>query len=163
MGVLGIYCRISNKRDNYSLGEQKRMGIEVCEKYGYEYKVYEEVKSGTKGIGGRKLFKEMMNLVEDGKLDGVVIYNVDRFLREKRVSIEIEDIYEEIGFEFFVDGSKREIGEYEKDKDWWENEVSRSSNEIRSMRRKFLVGLKKSYRDGISVGGGKKFGYDRIQ
>ena len=164
MGVLGVYCRISNKRDNYSLGEQKRMGIEVCEKNGYDYKVYEEVKSGTKGIVGRRLFKEMMNLVEDGKLDGVVIYNVDRFLRDKRVSIEIEDIYEELeGFEFFVDGDKRQIGEYEKDKDWWEFEVSRSSSEIRSMRRKFLVGLKKSYRDGISVGGGKKYGYDRIK
>lgn len=163
MGVLGVYCRISNKRDNYSLGEQKRMGIEVCELNGYEYKVYEEVESGIKGKVGRKYFNEMMSLVERGELEGVVIYNVDRFLRDKRVSIEIEDIYEEIdGFELYVDGFKREIGEYEKDKDWWEYEVSRSSNEIRSMRRKFFMGLKKSYRDGISVGGGKKYGYDRV-
>ena len=161
MGVLGVYCRISNKRDNYSLGEQKRMGIEVCDRNEFEYKVYEEVESGTKGLVGRKYFNEMMSLVESGDLEGVVIYNVDRFLRDKRVSIEIEDVYESLdGFELYVDGIRREIGEYEKDKDWWEYEVSRSANEIRSMRRKFFVGLKKSYRDGISVGGGKKFGYD---
>ena len=163
MGVLGVYCRISNKRDNYSLGEQKRMGIEVCDRNGFEYKVYEEVESGVKGKVGRKYFNEMMSLVESGDLEGVVIYNVDRFLRDKRVSIEIEDVYESLdGFELYVDGIRREIGEYEKDKDWWEYEVSRSANEIRSMRRKFFVGLKKSYRDGISVGGGKKFGYDRV-
>ena len=164
MGVLGVYCRISNKRENYSLGEQKRMGIEVCNRNGFDYKIYEEVESGIKGKVGRKYFKEMMSLLEDGDLDGVVIYNVDRFLRDKRVSIEIEDIYEEIGgFELYVDGIKKEIGEYERDKDWWEWEVSRSGNEIRSMRRKFTMGLSKSYRDGISYGGGKKYGYDRIK
>tara|TARA_R110000737_G_scaffold352307_1_gene397756 strand:- start:181 stop:1887 length:1707 start_codon:yes stop_codon:yes gene_type:complete len=164
MGVLGVYCRISNKRDNYSMGEQKRMGIEVCENNGFDYKIYEEVESGVKGKVGRKYFKEMMSLVEEGVLDGVVIYNVDRFLRDKRVSIEVEDIYEENdGFELYVDGIKREIGEYENDKDWWEYEVSRSGNEIRSMRRKFFMGLKKSYRDGLSYGGGRRYGFIRVK
>lgn len=164
MGVLGVYCRISNKRENYSLDEQKRMGIEVCKNNGFEYKHYEEVESGIKGGLGRKHFKKMMSLVEEGVLDGVVIYNVDRFLRDKRVSIEVEDIYEEIGgFELYVDGIKREIGEYEKDKDWWEYEVSRSGNEIRSMRRKFFMGLKKSYRDGLSYGGGRRYGFIRVK
>ena len=161
MGKLGVYCRISNKRENYSLGEQKRMGIEVCEREGYEYEVYEEIQSGVKV--DRKMFTEMMEKVERKELDGVVIYNVDRFLRDKRVSILVEDIYEDLeGFIFYVDGRRRLIGEYEEDKDWWEYEISRSSNEIRSMRRKFFVGLKKSYRDGISVGGGIKFGYKRL-
>lgn len=164
MGVLGVYCRISNKRENYSLDEQKRMGIEVCKNNGFEYRHYEEVESGIKGGLGRKHFKKMMSLVEEGVLDGVVIYNVDRFLRDKRVSIEVEDIYEEIGgFELYVDGIKREIGEYEKDKDWWEYEVSRSGNEIRSMRRKFFMGLKKSYRDGLSYGGGRRYGFIRVK
>ena len=164
MGVLGVYCRISNKRENYSLEEQKRMGIDVCNSNGFDYRHYEEVESGVKGKVGRKYFKEMMSLVEEGVLDGVVIYNVDRFLRDKRVSIEVEDIYEEMdGFELYVDGIKREIGEYEKDKDWWEYEVSRSGNEIRSMRRKFFMGLKKSYRDGISYGGGRRYGFERVR
>ena len=74
MGVLGVYCRISNKRENYSLDEQKRMGIEVCKNNGFEYRHYEEVESGVKGGLGRKHFKKMMSLVEEGVLDGVLIF-----------------------------------------------------------------------------------------
>ena len=47
------------------------MGIEVCKNKGFEYRHYEEVESGVKGGLGRKYFKKMMSLVEEGVLDGL--------------------------------------------------------------------------------------------
>ena len=46
---IGIYCRVSTdkQKDNTSIDEQKRLGIEFCSRKGFDFEVYSEQISGA--------------------------------------------------------------------------------------------------------------------
>ena len=45
---IGIYCRVSSlsqKKEGYSISNQRVRGIEYCDKMGYEYEIFETLQT----------------------------------------------------------------------------------------------------------------------
>jgi DNA invertase Pin-like site-specific DNA recombinase len=80
----GIYLRVSDKRqlDNYSLGDQERLGRERAAQEGWQIvEIYrEEAQRG--GTDQRPKFRAMLADVEAHRLDILIVWNIDRFSRE---------------------------------------------------------------------------------
>ena len=66
------------------------MGIEFCEKKGFEYEVFSDVISGTKI--NRVDWNKLVDGLYNKEFDGIWLYNFDRLQRGKRVMIYFEDI-----------------------------------------------------------------------
>ena len=139
---IGIYCRISTKNqlEKSSLITQKKMGIEFCERKGFNYEVFNDVISGTKinRIELGKLVEKLYNK----ELEGIWLYNWDRLQREKRVMIYFEDILEDTKCKLFVDNIERDIINNESDRMDYEFRGVMNNLELRIIRRRMSVGLK---------------------
>ena len=81
---LGIYCRVSSKKqmDNTSLENQKDRGIDFCNENDFQYEIYSDVISGNKV--NRDGLNELYEKIYDGSLDGIILYEWDRLIRENR-------------------------------------------------------------------------------
>ena len=77
---IGVYCRVSGdkQRDNTSLPQQKKFGVDFCERNGYEYEVFSEVVSGSKSFEDRKMFSLMQNKIVNGEINGIWILDLSR-------------------------------------------------------------------------------------
>ncbi len=89
----GIYYRVSSEEqvDGFSLDAQRRLLQEYCATKGWS--IAEEYADEGKSARGdtiekRPAFKRMMEDVEDGRLDAVVVHKIDRFSRNIRVTFE---------------------------------------------------------------------------
>jgi len=78
---IAIYTRVStsNQRDNTSLDFQENFGIKFCQDMGYEYEVFSEAKSGDSL--NRNEFNKLQNLIKDGLIDAIWVYDNDRLTR----------------------------------------------------------------------------------
>ena len=109
--VVGIYCRVSSKKqeDNESLGAQKNRGIRFCKSNGYDYKVYEEVVSGTVIGNKRDAFSELESDLYNKKVDGIWLYDWDRMMREEMVGLVFRDLIIETKCKLFVGGVEKDL------------------------------------------------------
>ena len=82
--IAGIYIRVSTldqAREGFSLGEQEKQLKEHCESKGYEiYKVYADEGISAKN-DKRPAYREMMKDVENGVINVIVTYKLDRLTR----------------------------------------------------------------------------------
>lgn len=88
--MLGIYCRISNKkakRDDYSIDEQKESGIECAKALGLSYKMFvDKGISGTKEeITDRPEFALMIDGMEKGEITHVYCIDQSRLERNNLI------------------------------------------------------------------------------
>ena len=94
---VALYIRVSTQeqaKEGYSVGEQEKRLRSYCEAMGWEiYKVY--IDPGySGGDTNRPGLKTLINDVESGVLDKVVVYKLDRLSRsQKDTLILIEDIF----------------------------------------------------------------------
>ncbi|MFI3260584.1 MAG: recombinase family protein [bacterium] len=83
--VAGIYIRVSTEdqaREGFSLGEQKEKLLELCKfKQIDVYKVYEDAGISAKEMTRRTAFMEMLKDMEEGKINYIVAYKLDRVTR----------------------------------------------------------------------------------
>jgi len=101
--TLAIYTRVSTdfQKDRYSLPEQKRLGIEFAEKMSWDYKVYQDVISGSKVE--REALDELLLDIRDKKIDKLFVTELSRldraeeaesfWIKEQLIKNEVE-IYE---------------------------------------------------------------------
>jgi len=115
---IGIYCRVSSLnqiKEGNSINNQKVRGIEYCEKKGYDYEVFEDVVSGSKV--NRKGLDELFGKILRDELDGILLYEWSRLIRDKRLMIKLEDIlFEKKNCKVIVDGKERKILNDESDR-----------------------------------------------
>ena len=84
--IVAIYVRVSSqdqKNEGVSVDIQKNMGIEFCERNGYEYRIYDK-DLGKSSMKGREFRKDYAKLVDDirlGIIKGVWVYGIDRLMR----------------------------------------------------------------------------------
>lgn len=93
--TLHIYTRVSSvgQEDNgSSLLEQRNLGIEMSKKLGFEYKVWDEggKSSRYEDLKNRPILSELINEIEDKKVNHVFVYNTDRLSRNEECSFYIK-------------------------------------------------------------------------
>ena len=84
--IVAIYIRVSSqdqKNEGVSVDVQKNMGIEFCERNGYEYRIYDKDlgKSSMKGREFRKDYAKLVDDIQVGIIKGVWVYGIDRLMR----------------------------------------------------------------------------------
>ncbi len=86
--IAGIYIRVSTEdqaREGFSLGEQEEKLKALCTYKGYEiYKVYCDAGISAKDMEHRPKFQEMLKDMQEGKINYIVAYKLDRVTRSVR-------------------------------------------------------------------------------
>ena len=97
---IAIYCRTSTNLQENGLQSQRRALTEYCERKGYSnYKIYEDF--GVSGaVRSRPALNEMMEKVNNGEVDIVIVYSFSRFARSMKHLLEAMDIFKDKGTEF---------------------------------------------------------------
>ena len=108
---VGIYCRVSSEKqsDNTSLQSQMKLGVQFCERMGYEYEVFSEVESGTVDGNLRDEFKKLEEKLHSKELDGIWLWDWDRMIRELGVAVIFRDLIETTKCKLFVGNSEKNI------------------------------------------------------
>lgn len=73
---IAIYCRVS-KRDLKPENQRLQL-VEYAKQKGWDYEVFEEIESTRKT---RPVKESILKLIREGKIDGVLIYKLDRWAR----------------------------------------------------------------------------------
>ena len=73
---VAIYCRVSTGEQ--TVENQRLQLVEYCKVKGYDYQVFEESESSRKT---RPIKENVLQLIREGKLDGILIYKLDRWAR----------------------------------------------------------------------------------
>ena len=108
---IGVYCRVSSEKqsDNTSLQSQRKLGIQFCERMGYEYEVFSEVESGTIDGYLRDEFKKLEEKLYSKELEGIWLWDWDRMIRELGVAVIFRDLIESTKCRLFVGNSEKDI------------------------------------------------------
>lgn len=85
--IVGCYVRVSTTeqaREGYSITEQSRRLTKYCEAHDWQiYKIYSD--PGYSGSNmNRPALKQMLNDVEEGKLNKILVYKLDRLSRSQK-------------------------------------------------------------------------------
>lgn len=93
-----VYCRTSSRsqRFGYSIGEQARVCVEQCGRRGWEvvYLFRDEVQSGKDN--DRPMFQQMVQAAQQGLIDVVVVWKLDRISRSVVHAVELEAGFREL-------------------------------------------------------------------
>lgn len=85
---IAIYCRVS--REDLNLENQSNKLIEFAKMKGYEYELFTETESTRKT---RPIKQNVLNLLREGKFDGVLVYKLDRWARSlQELIMDIEEL-----------------------------------------------------------------------
>ena len=157
---LGIYCRVSSKKqmDNQSLDNQKERGIKYCKENDYDYKVFSDVISGSKV--NRDGLSKLFEMIYDGGLDGIVLYEWDRLQRESReLLVEFEKLILDTNCVVIVDNRKRDIIDNISDRIEYEFKNTLSNIERMRLKKRVGEGIERMMERGNTLFGNLKFGY----
>lgn len=100
----GNYVRVSTQeqaKEGYSVGEQKKRLEKYCEAKDWEvYDTY--IDGGYSGADTeRPALQRMLKDIEDGRIDAVLVYKLDRLSRSQKDTMElIEDVFLPAGVDF---------------------------------------------------------------
>ena len=76
---VAIYLRKSRdkKEDDDVLSKHRDTLVELCQSQKWNYKIYEEIASGER-LAYRPVIQDMLEIVEDGSYDAVLVMDIDR-------------------------------------------------------------------------------------
>ncbi len=77
---VAIYLRKSRGDSEDALIKHKKVLTEMCEQNGWKYVFYEEIESGE-SISNRPIMQRLLNDIENGVFDAVVVLDIDRLGR----------------------------------------------------------------------------------
>lgn len=165
---VGIYVRMSLdiRGDELGVKRQEKFCRQVVAERGWtEVEVYQDndLSAWRKGVV-RPAFRRMLDDIASGRISGIVVYNLDRFLRQIRELEEVIDVCEVAG--------RTNVASYERDLDLTTAEgrfyarlmvsVAQKSSDDTSRRLKFKYD--QMAEQGIAHSGPRMFGYqsDRV-
>lgn len=98
MKYTAIYARKSkDKKDSLSVAFQVQRCINYCEQHDWQYKVYDIDEGYSAGNTRRPGYKQLMNDIEIGIIDKIIIYKYDRISRSTKDFINLSDELQKIG------------------------------------------------------------------
>jgi len=93
---VAIYCRVS--RDNQTLDQQRVRCVELCEREGWPYEIFEEKVSGAKT--SRRELDLLMQSVRSRKFEAVMVWKLDRLGRSLKHLIQIIEEFDKKQVQF---------------------------------------------------------------
>lgn len=105
---VAIYVRKSRQTKSTveeSLSTQKDRLVNIAKSNGYDYEIFQEVAPSQSKL--RPEFNKMMEAIEDGEFQRVLVYAKDRLSRSKVIDAEIEEIFREL--EVIIETPDKEI------------------------------------------------------
>ena len=97
--IAEVYIRVSTEdqaREGFSLGEQEEKSLQLCNFKELEvYKVYKDAGISAKDMEHRPQFQEMLKDMNEGKLNYIVAYKLDRITRSVRDLEELISVIEQ--------------------------------------------------------------------
>jgi site-specific DNA recombinase len=157
---VAVYLRKSREDDNVedTLAKHKIQILPFIESKDWVYDLFEEIGSGDK-IRERPVFMELLDLIEEGKYDAIVVIAVDRLTRgsQKDAGL-IEEIFEDS--ETLI-VTPNEIIDFttEQGKQRYEMLTLFSRNEYRSIKGRLKNGKINGARQGLWTNGKPMFPY----
>ena len=108
--MVGIYARVSTvkQKDNYSLGVQKKRGIEFAGSLNEEYRIYEEAESGSSMIARVEL-ERLLSDIKQGLITKVWAIEFTRISRSVEDLQVIKKIFNEHNTELYINGSRSDL------------------------------------------------------
>ena len=108
---VGIYCRVSSltqKKEGYSLQNQRDLGVKYCEENGWDYEVFTDTISGSKV--NRNQLEELFEKILYDEINGIILWEWSRLERSSELRIKFIQLLEEKPKTVvIVDGRKRDI------------------------------------------------------
>ncbi len=108
---IGIYCRVSSlnqKKEGYSLENQRDLGIEYCKKNGYDYEVFTDTISGSKV--NRNELEILFNKVLYDEINGILLWEYSRLERSSELKMKfLQLLKEKPKTKIIVDGKVKDI------------------------------------------------------
>ncbi len=157
---IGIYCRVSTdkQKDNTSIDEQKRLGIEFCSRKGFDFEVYSEQISGAVRGNQRDEFLKLETKLHTKELDGLWFYDWDRMIRDFEVGVYFRNLIADTKCKVFVLDSEKDIFSDEGSLEFGFKTLL-SDYERRKIRNRMMSGRYAKWREGKGYSGQLGVGY----
>ena len=109
MEKVGVYCRVSSdgQVENTSLDSQEKDGRDFCQNNNYEPVVFRDSSTGSNI--DREGFESMLDMIENGLLDGIWFWKTDRILRDLGIWADLIKLIRLTKIKLFVDNRERNI------------------------------------------------------
>jgi len=110
-GKLGIYVRTSIEKENMSIPQQKKLGIEFSKKHNFEYIIYEDIgKSGyNDDIENREGLQNLIYDIEKKIINKIWISENSRLSRNESVSIFLSRIFQKYNIIIYENGKEFDL------------------------------------------------------
>jgi len=157
---IGIYCRISTdkQKENTSIDEQKRLGIEFCERKGFDYEVYSDQVSGAIEGNLRDEFVKLERKLHSKELGGIWFYDWDRMIRDFSVGVYFRNLITDTNCKVFVLNDEKDIFSDEGSLEFGFKTLL-SDYERRKIRNRMMSGRYAKWRVGKGYSGQLGIGY----
>lgn len=157
---IGIYCRVSTdkQKDNTSIDEQKRLGIEFCSRKGFDFEIYSEQISGAVRGNQRDEFLKLETKLHTKELDGLWFYDWDRMIRDFEVGVYFRNLIADTKCKVFVLDSEKDIFSDEGSLEFGFKTLL-SDYERRKIRNRMMSGRYAKWREGKGYSGQLGVGY----
>jgi site-specific DNA recombinase len=157
---IGIYCRVSTDRqkDNTSIDEQKRLGIEFCKKRKFDYEVYSDQVSGAVDGNLRDEFVKLERKLHSKELGGIWFYDWDRMIRDFSVGVYFRNLITDTNCKVFVLNDEKNIFSDEGSLEFGFKTLL-SDYERRKIRNRMMSGRYAKWREGKGYSGQLGLGY----
>lgn len=161
--VLHIYLRVSTELqslDGFGIDSQKKVGLEIAERNGFEVEIHEEgaASSSKEGLLNRPVMGRLLQRVHDGEVRKLFAFNADRLSRNDVTSATIRFALKENGVALYhATGVVDFNNPTDKLLFGVMSEFASYDNELRTNR--FRRGRLESVKRGRWHGGSSPFGY----
>jgi site-specific DNA recombinase len=157
---IGIYCRVSTDRqkDNTSIDEQKRIGIEFCQRKGFDYEIYSDQVSGAIDGNLRDEFVKLERKLHSKEIGGIWFYDWDRMIRDFSVGVYFRNLITDTNCKVFVLNDEKDIFSDEGSLEFGFKTLL-SDYERRKIRNRMMSGRYAKWRVGKGYSGQLGIGY----
>jgi site-specific DNA recombinase len=156
---VGILLRISREagENKDTLLSHRTIAERYCNEREYQYKIYEEIISGGKGISERAELTKLLNDVTTGLFDAVFVVSTDRLSRKLGASQDIADTLAD--YELPLLTPERSYDLNSNDRLMFDIEGVMASQELRLITKRYRRGKREGSLRGEWVQGISPFGY----
>ena len=164
---VAIYLRKSRKdtenTTEETLARHERILLDYCKRNKLIVKhIYKEVVSGDK-LSARPQARQLLEDVENGMYDGVVVIELERLSRGNPVDqFTISETFKKSNTLIFTLNKTYDLGsDNEFDEDFFEMGLFMSRREYNSIKRRLLRGRVQAQKEGYFIGSKVPFGFDK--
>ena len=165
--IVALYLRKSREEESLeeTLARHNRMLVDYCERNNlYIAETYREVVS-AEDLEARPEARRMLNDVENGEYDGVVVIELERLSRGNAVDqVEILETFKSSKTLIYTLNKVYDLASDDDfDEEYFEYGLFMSRREYKTIKRRLMRGKKQAQKEGYYTGSNLPFGFDKVK